>query len=146
MSVFIFDAKHVFLGEMSFNAEGCFLQALLSAEGEYRLGPILAEWQTQGVPARQDIKIKNSRALIETRVQLRNARSEAAVIAWLVCERFVPLHVPSHVLGWWEKVAGLELSPEERYILLRGLCRIPLSESSTWNGIMEAAALTARSV
>lgn len=138
MPLLVFDASHAIMGEIAFH-QGALMHCLLSARGEEALGEQIREWQAQGISYLRDVHVARQRVMIEARVQPRSRECEKVMIAWFVAHGFVLIHVPSHVMSMWEKLTSLPFTPQERLLFLRALCRAPVSDMKTWNGILDEA-------
>jgi hypothetical protein len=137
--IFLFDVlSFTYLGEM-LCMNGKMSSFVLSAEGEKRLGADVVTWQTQGIPSMKDMVSGTRRVLVEYAVQPRSSQFMSAFTDWALHEQLLPLHIPDHVVHWWEKIVTLPFTSRERLLFLRALCRAPVADAKAWDHVLDTA-------
>lgn len=137
--IFLFDAlSSAYLGEM-LCMNGKMSSLVLSAEGEKRLGEEVVKWQTQWISSMKDAVSGNRRVLVEYAIQPRSPQFMSAFTDWALRGQLLPLHIPDHVVHWWEKIVTLPFTPRERLLFLRALCRAPVADTKTWDDVLDKA-------
>lgn len=139
----LFTSAAVYLGELV-TRDGSFMQMQLSQEGESRLGSMLAEWQTHGVPKRKDvIKIGKdgfTQILAEERVLPRSERFLSAVWEWARREDILMVTCDERILECWERILKMPLSDQERYAMVYAASRLPAADIAQWIFALDEAA------
>ena len=134
----LFDAKHNYLGEVSLTPEGSLQSIILSSRGDAEIGATVALWQTKGIAVEQYIGHKDSEtgSFYVERIQPRQPGFKQAFRSWAEKTKIALVEVESQLVGFWEMLLRLSLTPSERFTYLLGVCRTPKNKLKEWEALL----------
>jgi hypothetical protein len=129
-----FDAECRMLGELS-TTNGALVRAVLTDDGEEKIGTALRLWQTEGVPFLRRMEGVH----VQEHISVRDERFLESVCQWASVMQMQCVSVTSEVLSCWQQIAHLPLEPFQRYSMLLALCSLDEKELSIWKQSLNAA-------
>ncbi len=130
----LFDAECRVLGELC-TTGGSLVRAVLTDDGEEKIGSALHLWQTEGVPFLR----KMEDVQVQEHISVRDGRFLESVRQWASVMHLQFVSVTSDVLACWQQIARLPLEPLQRYSMLLALRSLDVQELSVWRESLHEA-------
>lgn len=117
----LFDRAHSFLGEVV-TRDGGMTHAMLTAEGEAKLGAQLKDWQMRGVPVLHEVTKSEGKGhapvFYQERVQTRMSQFLNALHGWVERNGMALVTIGREPQECWEMIVRLPLEPRERFSII----------------------------
>jgi hypothetical protein len=140
MIILLFSAGYACLGEFLFEQGAC-VRATWTQEG-IQLYPGLGDtWQTSGIQTL--VSVDDQMGASETHrlgyqsTLLKAPEAELAFRNWALDAGNLFVDLPDRVIPHWETLCRLNLSPEERFVILRTMRTSTHRALEVWNAALE---------
>lgn len=142
MIILLFSSTHEFLGEFCFE-EGACKRSTWTEQGMQLYPGVADAWLTSGIQTTISRESQTTEGPVRSwghqTTLLRSAGAELAFRKWALDAGNLFIDLPDRFFAYWETLCRLDLSPQERYVILHTMRTSPHHALEIWERVLQDA-------